>query len=582
MQKQACFNIFNNLLMLRNTREDVELRRYSVIQRRPKGQCRFGDLRVCICVKGSQLLLSLLLLFFVSPAVVLGGEDTPLKPGIPKNYNYPAEPEGFLSRLDNYIWKREKWGLIDEVRAIVEQTAEVHAHRLGNRFVLRTPFGGFLWEYEKTWGDGSIFPRRNNVFGGRLHKQSFKTGTQDIRKYGYAIDTKRLRRWLKNGAEEPPLKPLDIRRLDVKGYFIFTDSDADTGNGIELSSARERSEAIETEFNAHVNRGRWYGLGFDFMYIRYNPTFFAKFSVVDQREAIDRDLWRGRITYPFLEKFHISGLYEENNDVHRITNTNIPSVGGIPALLIPNRSMHPTQRKYGPEVKYFFGKDLHKAVSMGFYRYAGESAGRLAEFGLKRAFRIDSVGQFSSLDLHNSFGLALGYEEYEERDREEEEKRGKWGLQFEAGYLDSDDVSGPFTGTIFLLTRPSGPPFRRPTTTVRQFDEDLKQLFFKGKFTYHFNPKGERPHPLAGELGVDFSFWNIEREGKQTQRYPLIGEAENIRSFRDDRRILQFAISYELDKPRHRFWGVYSLGLDFNWDIENSDKVGGINVGFFY
>lgn len=536
--------------------------------------CKQGYSRI----KGKHSFLLLVLLSFLSSTGVLGDEVTSLlKPESLKNNSYQPDQSGeFFSQLSKYVQRREAWGLIDEVHYIEEQTAEVTAHRLGNRFLLRTPFGGFLWGYQKAWGEASIFPRRNNVFGGRLQKQPFVSGSEDKRSYGYFIDTKRYRRWL--GEEGLPFG----QSLDVQGHFIYTNSAASVGRRPRVNFASESFESVETGLSAYVNRGRWFGLGSDFFFIRYNPVSFGRFTVFDQKEIIDRDVWHGRITSPVFENFHISGLYDEDDDGHRFVNTNIASVGGIPALLVPNRSVRSTQRKYGPEVKYFFGKDLQEAVSFGFYHYDGESAGRLAEFGLKRAFRIDSAGQFRSLELHNSFGLAIGYDEYEERVARNQEKRKKWGLLFESGYLESDSVSRPFSGTIFLLRLPSGAPFMRPTTAVRQFDENLRSLFFKFNFIYHYDPKGDEPHPIAGELHADVSLWDIERKGKQSQKFPLLGTEEVIPTFRDDRRILQIETNYELDKPRHRFWGVHSVTLDFNWDTRTSDKVGGISVGFFY
>ncbi len=525
---------------------------------------------------------SFFLPIFISLVTVMGEEV-----GISKKFGTSSlGAEEFLSSFGGYVGTREAWGIIDRIHFIEEQTAQVEADRLGNQFLLRTPFGGFLWAYQRTEGEAALFPRRDNVFGGRLHKQPFVSGNQDKREYGYFIDTRRLRKWLEDEKEsEDFLSKLD---MDAQGHFVFIDSDAAVGDRRFVNFGSENFESIEAELRTFVNKGRWYNLGFDFMYIRHNPVTFGRFTIVDQKETVDRDLWLGRITVPVLENIHISAYYDENHDVHRFKNTNIPSVAGLPTALIPNRSMHPTRRKFGPELEYFFGDDLYRELLVGFYRYEGENAGSLAEYGLNRAFRVDSAGQFSSLDLHNSFGLRIGYQElYKDKN---DIKWEKWGLDFEAAFLDSDEVSGPFSGTIFLLTLPSGATFRRPTTAVRQFNEDLKEFFFKGNFKYRFDPRvkdhrqstGEKHHTLAGVLNVDFSFWNIEREGKQTQRYPLLGLAETIRSFRDDRRILEIGTSYELDRPRRHFGGVYFLGLDFNWDVHTSDKAGGINLGFYY
>ncbi len=543
--------------------------------------------------------LSWLLIFFLSSSFLLGEELQPSESSAPAEKSGEAvESQRFLSDFGQYFWSPEVWGVIDEARFAEEETLEVKAHRWGNRFLFRTPLGAFLWGYERGEGKAALFPRRNNVFGGRLHKQPFEWGRQDKREYGYFIDTKRLRRWLEDEPGVPKLKLL--QPFDIQGYFIYTDSDASVGERGEINFANEKFESIDSQLNFHVNRGRWFGLGFEFSFIRYNPTTLSNFKLFDspilgpqgftQKEVIDRDVWHAKITFPVSEKIHISGLYDEDNDIHRFKNTDIPSVpipfiGNVPLFLIPNRSMHSTQRKFGPEVRYFFDEDLYRAVSMGFYAYTGESAGRLGEFGLKRAFRWDSAGQFASLDLHNSFGLSIGYDEYEKRANSEDEKKKKWGIGLEAGYLDSDEVSGPFSGLVFVTpgVLPQVPPPGVPTLQIRQFDEDLKQLFFKGNFIYHIVPNGNKSHALAGELHTDFSYWNLEREGKQSSTFPLLGASETIRSFRDDRRILQFEVGYELDKPlQHRFGGLYSIEMDFNWDVEGSDKVGGLTLGFFY
>ncbi|HHT9153774.1 MAG TPA: hypothetical protein ACFYEM_09665 [Candidatus Hypogeohydataceae bacterium YC40] len=471
------------------------------------------------------------------------------------------------------------WGFIDYAHGTIERTREVKADRVGNRLILKTPFGGLLWGYERSWGSASILPRRNNVFAGSLAKQPFESGSQDLRDYGYVIDTVRVRRWIMNEEEIFPIKPIDLQ-----GYVLFTDSNAAVGQRPLVDFASEKFTSFQADLNSFVNRGRWFELGFNFLFINYNPTQFGKFTIVDQKETINRDIWRGRVTVPVLEEFHISGLYEQNHDVHNFVNTNIPTAKTItgatlPQFLIPDRSVFNTRQKFGPEFKYFFGNDLHKAASMGLYAYTGDNAGSLAEFGLKRAFRVDSAGQFAPLELHNSFGLSLGYEEYDIRTHPDDYKWQKWGINAEAGYLDSDSVSRPFSGAVAI--QPPHFNFFVPATQVRQFDENLHELFFQGHFFYRLDLEGKH-NPFAGWLRADFSYWNIEREGKQTLNFPSLKRSRAIPSFRDDRRILQLGTSYELDRPRHHFFGLYSIGLDFNYDVQTSDKVGGITVGFFY
>ncbi len=532
-----------------------------------------------------SFLLPLLVLFIIH-TTAYAEETTPPEGQVStKEQNQDTKQEdSFSTLLGKYVRDRWAWGVVDEIHGIGERTEEIHAYRVGNLFAVRTPFGAFLWGYERTEGKAALFPRRNNVFGGSLNKQPFKQGNQDKRQYGYALDTKKFRRWLEDSSGDELLQKLPA---DAKGYFIFTDSSASVGQKPFSGFASEKFEAIQSSLSVHMNRGRWFGLGFDFGFTRYNPTTLGNFGNAtatgvfrfDQREIIDRDVWLGRITVPVLENFHISGLYEEDHDVHGWTYPFITSVAGIPVSFIPTRKVRSTQRKFGPEVKYFFDEDLHKAASFGFYSYVGESAGRLAEFGLQRAFRIDSAGEFGALTLHNSFGVMLGYQEYEKNLPPDAIKSDydKWGTSLEVGYLDSHDVSSPFSGAIFRTTPPLG-----PTIAVRQFDEELKQVFAKGDFYWRFHPKDEPDHPLAGKLRADFSFWNIEKEGKQTQDFPLLGISDDIPNFRDDRRIIQLGASYELDKPRHHFLGLYSIGADFSWDIETSDKVAGMTLGFFY
>ena len=536
---------------------------------------------ICNELLSLSFLLPLLVLFIIHTTAYAEETTSPKPKKSINNSNQQTGRGKPLSNLGNYIWNRRSWGVIDEIHGIGERTAEVHAYRVGNRLILRTPFGAFLWGYERSEGKAALFPRRNNVFAGGLPKQPFKQGSQDKREYGYVIDTKRFARWLGNGTDSL-LQELPV---DIKGYFIYTDSAAAVGKEPFVNFASEKYVAIQTGFESHVNRGRWYGLGFDFGFTRYNPVTVGNFGSVqstgllrfNQREIIDRDVWLGRITVPALENLHLSGLYEEDHDVHRWTYPFITSVNGIPVVLIPTRSVHSTQRKFGPEVKYFFSEDLHKAASFGFYVYEGQSAGRLAEFGLQRAFRVDSAGEFGPLELHNSFGLRMGYEEYEIREDAHAERKKKWGINLEVAYLHSDDVSRPFSGTVFLTTPPLG-----PTITVRQFDEDLKQIFAKGDFTYHYTPNGNASHPLAGEFAAGFSFWDIDKEGTQTQTFPLLGLSNPIPKYSDDRRIIQIGAGYELDKPRHHYGGVYSVSMHFNWDIKTADKVIGMNVGFFY
>jgi hypothetical protein len=134
--------------------------------------------------------------------------------------------------------------------------------------------GGFLWGYEKTWGEAALFPKRDNIFGGRLHKQAFESGSQDLREYGYVFDTVRMSRWL----DDPDDFPISLP-VDATGHFIFTDSDAAISERPLVNFGSENFESIQAELNAHVNSGKWYGLGFNFMFIRHNPTTFGRFEL---------------------------------------------------------------------------------------------------------------------------------------------------------------------------------------------------------------------------------------------------------------------------------------------------------------
>ncbi len=192
---------------------------------RPSGQYSSENLQTTYQVKKNLFLPFIFLLFLMSSTILSGEEATSVAPAISSNKTYDiTKYKFFLPTWDEYMKNRWLWGFIDYAHGTIERTREVKADRVGNRLILKTPFGGLLWGYERSWGSASILPRRNNVFAGSLAKQPFESGSQDLRDYGYVIDTVRVRRWIMNEEEIFPIKPIDLQ-----GYVLFTDSNAAVG-----------------------------------------------------------------------------------------------------------------------------------------------------------------------------------------------------------------------------------------------------------------------------------------------------------------------------------------------------------------